>query len=157
MTTQPVVERLLIAKLFYAVVFHGVADRSQADHAAVLRQLEAAMDDELAGLPRAKRESATRHAAKAVDVILAPYISSGESCAKFGLATFYAVRALIDAGLYALPDGPLSDAIDAVLNPEGTITEIANIDRLDASAQKQSRRLLNAIQSLGYFQELRAA
>lgn len=157
MSTIPAVERLIIVKLFHAVVYHGVADRSDAEHAAVLQMLEQAQHDEIADLPRAKRESAERHADKAVETILRPYVDAGESCAKFGLACFYAVRQLMDEGVYDLRDGPFSDAMDAVLNPDGTVTELANIERLDASAQKQSRRLLNAIRSLGYFQQARAA
>lgn len=153
MSTLPVVERLILPKLAYAVVYHGVADRHHPEHSVVLRQLEAAIDDELDGLSTAKRDSARRHADRAAAALLQPFIDANEKAAKFGLAVFYATQALIEDGLYELRDGAFSDAMDAILHPEGTVTEIANVDRLDASAAKQGRRLITALHSLGYFNE----
>lgn len=152
MTTASVVERMVPIGLVYATVFNGVADRSEAGHAAVLNLPEQAMHDETEGLPRPKRESASRHAKKAADSVLRPFVEANESCAKFGLIVFYALRILIDEGAYELREGAFSEAMDAVLNPDGTVTEMANIDGVDRSAQKQARRLVVALRSLGYFQ-----
>jgi hypothetical protein len=150
-TTRPIVERLIPIELVYAVVYHGVADRSHPDHAAVLDELMRAQMVELEGLPVPKRDSAIRHAAKAADAILKPFVEGGEKCSKVGLALFYVIRELIDTGAYDLRDGPFSEAMDAVLNPEGTVTEMANIELLDRSAQKQARKVLAHLRELGYY------
>ena len=149
-----IVERLIPVHLIHAAVWHGVADRDQADHAAVLDMLAAAAAEETEQLPSHRADSIKRHAKRAAEALLAPYIAEGTSCAKFGLTVFYAVRQLIDAGAYELVDGAFSEAMDAVLNPEGTVTEFANIDGVDASAQKQARKLIRAMQALGYFTDI---
>lgn len=151
MTTIPIVERLIPVSLVYATVYFGVADREHKDHAETLDLLNRASEDELAGLPLPKRESATRHSWRASQAILKPFIDRGESCAKFGLALFYALRQLIDEGRYELRDGPFSDAMDAVLNPDGTVTEMANIDGIDRSAQKMGRKIVRELMEMGYY------
>lgn len=151
MTTRPIVERLIPIELVYAVVYHGVADRSHPDHKAVLAQLVDARLSEIEGLSLGARESAIRHARRASETILKPYIDRGESAAKFGLSTYYLICELIDTGAYELRDGPFSEAMDAVLNPEGTVTEMANIELLDRSAQKQARKVLAHLRELGYY------
>ena len=109
------------------------------------------MDGELDGLPAPKRASAERYSRKAADAILKPFVDRRESCAKAGLVFFYAIRQLIDEGLYELRDGPFSEAMDAVLNPDGTVTEMANIEGIDRSAQKQARKVLAHLRELGYY------
>lgn len=152
MSTMPIVERLIPIGLIYVVVHQGVADVTHPDHASVLSQLRQAMDEELEGLPRPKRESATRHSKNTADAILRPFVERRESAAKFGLATYYAIRELIDIGAYELRDGPFSESMDAVLNPDGTLTEMANIEGIDKSAKKQARRVLEALRGMGYYQ-----
>lgn len=152
MSTATVVERIVPINLVYATVFNGVADRTEASHAAVIRLLEQAMADEAQGMPRPKRESAARYARKAADAVLRPFVESNESCAKFGLIVFYALRILIDEGAYELRNGAFAEAMDAVLNPEGTVTEMANISGVDRSAQKHARKLVKTLRDMGYFQ-----
>lgn len=151
MTTLPIVERLIPIGIVYSCVYAGVADRTHKDHAEVLSMLRSAMDDELVGLPVPKRASANRYSRKAADAILKPFVDRRESCAKAGLVFFYAIRQLIDEGLYELRDGPFSEAMDAVLNPDGTVTEMANIDGVDKSAQKQARKVVQHMRELGYY------
>ena len=151
-STIPVVERIIPPGIVYSVVYAGVADRSEKDHAEVLKLLEQAMDKELEGLPFPKRNSAVRHGRRAADEILRPYVERRESAAKFGLSVFYAMRELIDEGLYVLDeDGPFAEAMEAVLNPEGTVTELANIEGIDRSAQKHARRILERLREMGYY------
>jgi hypothetical protein len=151
-STIPVVERIIPPGIVYSVVYAGVADRTHKDHAEVLKLLEQAMDVELDGLPYPKRKSATRHARRAADEILRPYVERRESAAKFGLSAFYALRELIDEGHYVLDeDGPFAEAMEAVLNPEGTVTELANVDGIDRSAQKHARRIIEKLRSMGYY------
>ena len=157
MTSSTIAERIILIRLVYATVWHGVADRSSPEHAAVLHMLETALDAELASASRPQRQTIERHVARAVLTLMAPHIAAGESCAKFGLAVFYAIRTLIDEGAYDLADGPFSDAMDAVLHEDGTVTEFANLPLMDRSAQKQARRLVIAMRSLGYFPEMVAA
>ena len=153
-TSAAIVERLIPVHLVYAVVWHGVADRTQSDHAAVLALLDRAVAEELVGLPGHRIDSIKRHAKRAAETLLGPYIEEQTSCAKFGLTVFYAVRSLIDAGAYELVGGAFSEAMDAVLNPDGTVTEFANVGAIDASAQKQARKLVRAMQALGYFKDI---
>jgi hypothetical protein len=153
--SRDITARIVLIKLVYAVVYHGVADRKE--YAPVLAQLEHAIDLELAGVNRFQRDTIARHVVRAVDTIMAPHIQAGESCAKFGLVVFYAICDLIDQGAFVLDNQPFSDAMDAVLHEDGTVTEFANMPLVDRSAQKQSRRLLVALQSLGYFETARTA
>lgn len=151
MTTIPIVERIIPPGIMYSAVYAGVADRAEKDHTEVLKLLEQAMSVELDGLPFQKRASASRHARKAADAVLRPFVDRREKAARFALIAFYVMRQLIDEGLYELRDGPFSEAMDAVLNPDGSVTELANIDGVDRSAQKQARQVLAKLRSMGYF------
>lgn len=157
MNTVLTVERLILINLVHSVVFHGVKDRTHPEHAAVLRQLARAADDEVRGMPFYQRDSALRHAQKKTAILIAPYVEENMPCAKFGLIAFYAIRELIDAGLYQMDEGAFDQAMDAVLHEDGTVTELANMPLVDRSAQKGARKLLAALRSLGYFAEQVAA
>lgn len=150
-STVEIVERMIPVALIHAVVWFGVKDRNDPEHAAVLRMLQTALTDEAADLPRHQAESAHRHAKRATETLIEPFVEDQTSCAKFGLAVYYLLNELIDAGAYEPRDGTFMEAMNAVLNPDGTVTELANIEKIDLSAQKQARRLLRAMQSLGYF------
>ena len=146
------VERLVLIRLAYSVVFHGVDDRDAPDMRALLAKLDTAGDDEIRHLSRPEQEAKRRHAARATEQILAPFIEQGMSCAKFGLSVFYAINILAEEGLYDIGQNPMfEEAMSAIISEDGTVTEFANIERLDKSAQKNTRRILTALNSLGYF------
>jgi hypothetical protein len=150
-TSRDIAERLALIRLAIATIYHGMVQNDR-ERIAVLAMLEEAQDHELHKLPRENRETARRYAHKTAEVILAPCIDQGMSCAKFGLALFYAIGELIDAGLYDIESNPAFDkAMSAIISEDGTVTEFANIPRLDKSAQKHARRIVIALNSLGYF------
>lgn len=149
-----ITERIILIKLVYAVVYFGVADRKE--YSPILNLLENAIEAELAGANRHQRETIGRHVERNVQALMAPHIEAGESCAKFGLTVFYAIRDLIDQGAFVLDNEAFSDAMDAVLHEDGTVTEFANMPLVDRSAQKQARKLVVAMRSLRYFEQARA-
>lgn len=149
--TYATVERLILVKLARAVVWHGVADRTDPDHAAVLRKLELAIDEELANLPRAKRESALRHAERNTEIIMAPHIAQRVHCAAVGLALVYVIQELTNQGLYE-PAGAFADALEnGLMSEDGTISERHNIELASAASVKLGRKIITALNSLGYF------
>lgn len=157
-TTHDVAERLALIRLANAVVFQGAEDVNAPDMRLLLAQLEEASEIELAQLPREKRETARRYAYKTAELILAPARDQGMHVGKFALGLFYAIRGLIDAGLYDIESNPAFEAaMSSIISEEGTVTEFANIERLDKSAQKHARRIVTALNSLGYFVKQREA
>lgn len=149
--TRHIAERLALIRLAIATIYHGMAQNDR-ERIAVLAILEEAQDHELGKLPREKRESARRYAHRTAELILAPCIDQGMSCAKFGLATYYAINMLAEDGLYDIGTNPaFEQAMTAIISEDGTVTEFANIPQLDKSAQKQARRIVIALNSLGYF------
>ena len=155
--THATVARIILIKLARAVVWHGVADRTDPDHAAVLRKLDLAIDEELAALPRAKRESALRHATRNTEIIMAPHIAGNTHCAAFGLALVYVLQELTNQGLYE-PAGAFADALEnGLMSEDGTIAERHNIDLASAASVKLGRKIIAALNSLGYFPALELA
>lgn len=151
MTTVPVVERIIIYTLIHKAIAEGVRTCDLEYIQPVLRSLESAIVEDVSTLPKEKQESALRHSEKSTGAIVQPFVDDGADCAKFALATFYAVDALIDAGLFIADNEKFASAMDALLSEGGSVSELANIESVDKSAQKQARKLLNSMQSLGYF------
>lgn len=151
MRTVPIVERVIIYSLIHTAISEGIRTSDREYIKPVLRNLEDAMAIEIGSLPREKQESAIRHSGKAAGEIIQPFVDDGADCAKFALSTFYAIDTLIDAGLFVADNDKFASAMDALLSEEGSVSELANIESVDKSAQKQARKLLNSMQSLGYF------
>lgn len=150
MNSREITERLIPVLLVKSVVHFGVADPTEPEHAAVLRLLDDAVEVELAGLPSHQRASIERHAGRVANALLKPLIAQRMECAKAGLAIFYVLNGLVDADLYHYSQ-PFWNAMDALVSPEGTVTEMANIAGVDRSAEKHARKLLSAMQGMGYF------
>lgn len=149
MSTIPVVERLIPIMLFKATVYHGVRDRTEEGNAEALRLLDEAIAWEVAELTRPQQESAKRHAMKAEGYILAPFIAQNMDCAKFALALIHALNVLIDDYGYERCNPAFEEALGFIF--EGNVPELAEIERLNASAERIARRVISAMQGLGYF------
>lgn len=149
--SRTIVGRLLPVHLTFAAVFHGVKDHTAPVHAKVLGLLDRAVAEEVEGLPAHQVESVKRHAKRAAETLLAPFVKAQMPCAKFGLIVFYAINELIEAGAYQRFEGAFEEALAELLDDDSTLAEFANVDGIDASAQKQARKLIRAMQGLGYF------
>lgn len=156
-TSHHVAERLILIKFTWAVIWHGAADREEDDIKAVLAQLDIASEAELEVLPKEKRASAERHAKRATNALLEPFIDQGMSCAKAGLIAFHAIQELVLDGVYDIDANPAFDqALIALTNEKGTVVEVHNIDGIDRSAQKHAKRMIGHMQRLGYFLQKQA-
>ncbi|MCW5722047.1 MAG: hypothetical protein KIS86_12980 [Devosia sp.] len=135
-----------------------MADPGSDEAKQVLNWLKQAETETVS--PRTDKEKVklARRSWAAYDEAMAPFLKEEMTCAKFGLVVFYLLAELEAQEIYLFAQGSLFDrAQQAIFSSEGTVVEIANIDALDASAQKQGRRLLRALRGLGYFREAVAA
>lgn len=152
--THETVARIILIKLAHAVIYHGVKDREASEHFMALHKLQMAEDEEALSLPREKRESALRHAAKGKEAILQPYRDQNVHAASFGLALIYVLQELDNQGQHE-PNAHFAKVIEeGLLHPEGSLVERHQSDKASASAIKMGRKLLTSLQSLGYFNEV---
>lgn len=150
---RQIVQELLPVRLFAVVIAEGINDPNGDDARELLALLKQAQEEALAGLAPSKADAIVRRAKRAVDVAKKPFVDANAAVAKFGLVVFYLLDFLRQGGAFGLvDDSPLDTAVSAILAPEGTITEFANIEKIDASAKKQARRMLAELQADGYFQ-----
>lgn len=153
-----VTEALLPIRFLLSVVHFGFADPQCADAQQLTAWLKAAELEALEG--RSDREIAklARRSWSVYDGIIQPFIQDETDCAKFGLIVFYLLAELEGQEIYLFAPGSSFDlAQQALYGPEGTIVALANMPAVDASAQKQARRILRQLQSLGYLREALAA
>jgi len=149
-----IVEALLPVRFLASVVHYGVADPNADDAKQLIAWLKAAEAEIVAGRTDGEAVKLARRSWSAYDHAMAPYLKEEASCAKFGLIVFYLLALLEEQGVYLFtPRSPFDQAQQALYGPEGTIVELANIDAVDVSAQKQARRLLRSLQDMGYFPE----
>ena len=152
---RQITEATLPSSFFWAVMVNGVADRDAPDHAVVIALLDEATEAELAGLTFEHRSKILRRSKRIFDQALAEFRKQEIEAGKFGLIAFYLFDVLREAGLFTLVDGsPLDQALEALLP---AIAEWTAVPAVDASAQKQARRLLGMLQREGYYREAIAA
>lgn len=97
-------------------------------------------------LPPDKADKINRRSLRLLRDMVEPFRVGEASVAKFGLALFYVMRELIDDGRFVIGDGSALDRFcEMLLSDEGSLVELANIDRVDASAIKQSRKMRDQI------------
>jgi len=149
-----IVEALLPVRFLASVVHYGVADPAADDAQQLITWLKEAEREIVAGRSDKEAFKLARRSWSAYDHAMAPYLKEEASCAKFGLIVFYLLALLEEQEVYLFtPGSPFDQAQQALYGPEGTIVELANIDAVDVSAQKQARRLLRSLQDMGYFPE----
>lgn len=149
---RQIVQDLLPIRLFGAVIVHGIDDPEGPVGKTILGWLRDAETAVIDGLPAKKADSLCRRSWRLHDVILKPFEDSKAAVAKFGLVAFYVLDNIRRHGQLKFDEGgPLDNAISAILSEEGTITEFANIERVDESARKQARKVFLQIQAEGFF------
>lgn len=147
------VQDLLPIRLFEAVIIHGINDPDGPEATQILDWLHKAENDVLAGVEVKKAASIARRSWRLHDAILKPYQDSKAAVAKFALVVFYVLDNIRRHGQLQFSEGgPLDNAISAVLAEDGTVTELANVPKIDESAQKQARKMFAIIQAEGFFQ-----
>ncbi|WPE19889.1 hypothetical protein [Shinella zoogloeoides] len=152
---RQIVESLLPVRLWATVIAEGIDQPDSEDARTLLTCLAHAQEEVVAGLSPRKAEAIVRRARRAVEIAKEPFVEAKAAVAKFGLCVFYFLDCLRKNGAFGLVDGsPLDSAVTAILAPEGTLTEFANIPKVDASAQKQARHMLTALQREGYFAQV---
>lgn len=149
---RQIVESLLPVRLWAVVIAEGIDKPDGEDAQTLLSWLALAQQEIVAALPPKKAEAIVRRALRMVAAAKEPFVEANAAVAKFGLCVFYLLDCLRRNGRFGLDEeSALDKATTAILAPEGTVTEYANIEKVDASAQKQARHMLQTFQAEGYF------
>ena len=147
-----ITESLIPVRLFWSILWHGLDDRQSEDGKALLALIGQAERDAVSGLDSKRSEKLIRRSLRINACLVKPFQEAQAHVAKFGLVAYYTLRRLVEAGAVHIADGSALDQVsEALLSDEGTLVEFANIDRVDASAKKQARRMLAALQEEGLF------
>jgi hypothetical protein len=149
---RQIIQDLLPVRLFAVVIAEGIDKPDGDDAQQLLAWLRQAQEEVIAALPPRKADALLRRVRRAVDVAKEPFVEANAAVAKFGLCVFYLLDCLRSGGAFGVVDGSAFDlATSAILSPDGTVTELANIEKVDASAKKQARKMLADLQAEGYF------
>lgn len=138
------------------VIYYGVHDQSTGDTPATKALLDSAINEAIpVGMP-ADRFKARVRAVKVVRNVMAkPFMDNEEYVSKFGLAVYYMLRNLMEQGLFVIKEGSNADkAMSAVLAALSDWTTL-EWSKLDKSAFKAGRRMLERLQAEGYYREAR--
>lgn len=148
---RQIIEAIVPVRLLYTVVVNG-ADLEDAGNEQVRTWLVNAGADICRGMPVDKAASLSRRAERICREAEAPFRKAEAKVSKFGLCVYYVLSALRDQGFFAMVDGSdLDKAVEALLSPEGSIVEAANVEAIDASAMKQARKMFDALLSEGIY------
>ncbi len=146
-------EALIPVRFFGDILWHGLADREADDAVVLLSLVNRAERDALAGVDERRAAKIIRRSWRVNEAVVKPFKDAETHVAKYGLVTYYVLRRLVDAGRLVIADDSALDIIQtALLSPEGTLSEFANIEKIDASAQKQARKVFATLQTEGLFQ-----
>ncbi len=97
-------------------------------------------------LPPDKADKINRRALRLLRDMVEPCRVGEASVAKFGLVLFYVMRELIDDGRLVIEDGSALDQFcNSLLSEDGSLTELANISKVDSSAMKQAKKMREMI------------
>ena len=149
---RQIIEELLPVRLFAVVIAEGMENPDGNDAHTLLTWLRQAQEEVLARAEPGKAKALVRRSNRAIAVAKKPFVEANAAVAKFGLCVFYLLDCLRSGGAFGVVDGSAFDlASSAILAPDGTVTELANIEKVDASAKKQARKMLADLQAEGYF------
>ena len=149
---REIVQDLVPIMLFYSVVWYGHQDKDGADGKQLLAWLKEAEKQVVTSVVPKKLGGIMRRALRVHEEVIAPFVEARAAVAKYGLVVFYVLDRLRQNGLFQVVDGSAFDqAISALLHEDGTLVEFANISKIDASAQKQARKVLAVLQANGLF------
>lgn len=148
---RQIIEAIVPVRLLYTVVISG-ADLIDEGNEQVRTWLVNAGAGICRGMPVKKAASLSRRAERICQDVEAPFRKAEAKVSKFGLAVYHVLAVLRDQGFFGIPDGSdLDKAVDALLSPEGSIAEAAEVEAIDASAAKSARKMLAALQAEGLY------
>ena len=97
-------------------------------------------------IPPDREAKINRRAIRILNTIVRPFEEAEASVAKFGLVLFYVLRELVDEGRFTIDDGSALDKfVEMLLSDDGSLVELANIEKVDNSAMKQSRKMMETL------------
>ena len=155
------VEMSLPVHMMLAVLTSGVRKKDQEYHQTRQHLLEASAEPIRDLYPHSKMHSVVRRIERLHREVVAPYMKDNEADPrKIGIMAYYLIQHLVDTELLIIPPessfGKALDVMLPALSPwEGsTPEEVADFDRIDRSARKQIRKMLQALQAEGYYREI---
>lgn len=143
------VEAIVFPVWFQTVMVCGVNDQTTEDFKTCFSYFQDAINEGLRGCDERKRMALLRRAARLHNDIMRDDIANDVSVEKIGLSALYALQIVLDADYLVLhEDSALASAIQSVI--AGLEHAMARA-KLDASARKHGRKLVEHMQRLGYF------
>lgn len=148
---RSMVESVLPCHLMLSVVMNG-AEPDDPEAVKCIALLRSAAYEAVESLPTEKgREKILRRSERAYQDVARQWSGEGHSVGKFGLIVYYWLRGMMEAGYVILSeDGPFQEAMELLLPGLQSHSEI---EAVDVSAQKQSRKFHAKLQSLGYYRD----
>jgi len=144
------IELMLPPQVMLAVLIDGVNDPDHPDAIKCRELLVKASAEPIQDLPPNKQVQLTRRVMRTHLEVTAAYRKDGMRTDKLGLIAYYWLKALLDQDYLVLgPESYFSQALDLFLP---AIEHAAQIEKLDKSAQKNARKFLAHLQSLGFYQ-----
>lgn len=144
------VEAILFPVFFQTILTCGVNDKTTEDFRTCFSYFQDAINEGLRGCDEKRRMQLLRRAARLHNDITYDYRKNDVGVDKIGLCALYALQIILDADYLVLTEGStLSIAIQAVVSGLEHAMERA---KLDASARKHGRKLVEHMQRLGYMQ-----
>lgn len=147
------VELSLPAQVMMGILIAGV-DHHDADFRRALDLLRTASREPVDDLNDREARKVLERVRRAHAVVVAPYAREGHDVAKFGLIVFYWIKTMVETGYFVFAEGSAID--EAMTLFIGAIEHRASVPEVNASAQKQARKLIRVLQSLGYYHTLNA-
>lgn len=143
------VEIMLPAQIMLGVLLAGASDQECDDFKIAKEAFIEASDEAVRDLMPEKRASIIRRMFRVNLEVSAPYQKENARVDKMGLIAFYWLRALVDQDYLILHEGSAMQRGMDIMMP--ALEHAANIEKLDASAQKNARKFLAHLQRLGYY------
>lgn len=149
LTDRQRVEILLPVQMMLGVVLAGANEENDAFKECVGHLLKACEEPVSDLLPSQQRKILNR-VERLHREVSAPYTKDGAEVSKLGLIVFYWLQGLVDSGFFVFAAGSEVDQAVALFIP--AIEHAAQVEAVDRSAQKQAGRMLEHLQSSGYYQ-----
>lgn len=150
LTDRQRVELLLPSQVMLAVLIHGVDDPDHPDAKQCKELLVLAGNEVLMDLLPNRREQIVRRVYRVHKEVTEPYTKEGMRTDKLGLIAYYWLKAVVDQEYLVIgEESAFMKAMDIFLP---AIEHVAQIEKVDKSAQKNARKFLAHLQRLGYYQ-----
>lgn len=146
------VELAIPARMMFAISMMGVfvmtdEEKGREDLERMRHLLKVACLEPLDGLPIKLARVVGKSIDRTHNLVMAEYDKSRAD--KTATAIYYFLKELTDTGYLELYEGsPMAEAAAMYL---GMIEHVFDEDKLDASAQKQSRSIMKKLQKMGYY------